>query len=59
MNRRNLSALVVYAIPTVGLLLQGILYLTTPRFMPYHADALGVSWEALPANYQWRPPFKV
>ena len=33
-------------------MLQGLLYLTTPRFMPYHADALGVTWEMLPANYQ-------
>jgi hypothetical protein len=44
--------LVAHGIPTVGLLLQGLLYVTTDRFMPYHADALGVAWEALPGNYQ-------
>ena len=52
MNRRDTAAFVVHGIPTVGLLLQGLLYVTTSRFMPYHADALGVAWEALPGNYQ-------
>jgi len=52
MKRRDVAALVVYSIPTIGLFLQGLLYLTTPQFMPYHGDALGVSWEMLPANYQ-------
>jgi hypothetical protein len=45
-------AMIAHAIPTTGLLLQGLLYVTTPRFMPYHADALGTTWEALPPNYQ-------
>ena len=45
-------AMIAYAIPTTGLLLQGLLYVTTSRFMPYHADALGTTWEALPSNYQ-------
>ena len=52
MNRRQISAVAVYAVPTLGLLGQGLLYVTTSRFMPYHADALGVAWEDLPANYQ-------
>ena len=52
MNRRDLASFVAHGIPTVGLLLQGLLYVTTTRFMPYHAEALGVAWEALPANYQ-------
>jgi hypothetical protein len=52
MKRRDIAALVLYSIPTVGLFLQGLLYLTTPRFMPYHADALGVTWEMLEPNYQ-------
>jgi hypothetical protein len=52
MNRRDVAALVAYSIPTIGLFLQGLLYLTTPQFMPYHSDALGVSWEMLPPNYQ-------
>lgn len=45
-------AMVAHAIPTTGLLLQGLLYVTTSTFMPYHADALGTTWEALPSNYQ-------
>jgi hypothetical protein len=52
MHRKDMWAVVAYLIPTVGLLLQGLLYVTTPRFMPYHADALGTTWEELPANYQ-------
>jgi hypothetical protein len=52
MNPRHTASFVAQAVPTVGLFLQGLLYLTTERFMPYHADALGVSWEALPADHQ-------
>jgi hypothetical protein len=50
--RKDKWAVFAYAIPTAGLLLQGVLYVTTPKFMPYHADALGVAWEELPAHYQ-------
>ncbi len=50
--RRQRIACVVYLLPTLGLFGQGLLYLTTSRFMPYHADALGTTWEALPAHYQ-------
>jgi hypothetical protein len=52
MQRRNVWAAVVHAVPTVGLFLQGLLYVTTSRFMPYHGDALEVTWEALPLHYQ-------
>ena len=46
------AALVAYGIPTIGLFLQGVLYVTTSEFMPYHSDALGVQWDELPPNYQ-------
>ena len=46
-RRRDIVALGVYSVPTVGLFLQGLLYLTTPRFMPYHADALTLGLTAL------------
>jgi hypothetical protein len=49
---RQRIAFGIYLLPTIGLLVQGLLYLTTSRFMPYHADALGVAWEDLPAHYQ-------
>ena len=49
---RDRIALGVLLLPTIGLLGQGILYVTTSRFMPYHAAALGAKWEELPANYQ-------
>ena len=44
--------MVTYAVPTVGLMLQGLLYVTTPTFMPYHAAALGATWNDLPSHYQ-------
>ena len=52
MNRPDIAVLIAYGIPTVGLFLQGLLYVTTSRFMPYHGEALASTWEALPANYQ-------
>ncbi len=48
----NRLVLLLHTLPTVGLLLQGMVYLTTPRFMPYHSDALSVSWEELSVPYQ-------
>lgn len=52
MTGRDRIAMGVLLVPTIGLLGQGILYLTTAEFMPYHAVALGVSWKELPENYQ-------
>ncbi|HVK14575.1 MAG TPA: hypothetical protein VM597_37905 [Gemmataceae bacterium] len=52
MADRSVWALFVHAVPTIGLLLPGLLYLTTPTFMPYHAAALGVAWEELSAPHQ-------
>jgi hypothetical protein len=51
MNRAR-WAIALHALPTVGLLLQGLLYLTTPTFMPYHAEALGAAWEDLPEHHR-------
>lgn len=52
MTWRDRIAMGILLAPTIGLLGQGILYLATPEFMPYHSAALGVSWEELPGNYQ-------
>lgn len=52
MPLRDWVACAVFLLPTIGLLGQGILYVTTTEFMPYHADALAVAWEKLPPNYQ-------
>lgn len=30
----------------------GVLYLVTPEFLPYHAAALGVSWDEVAPEYQ-------
>ena len=50
-SRRN-WALVIHASPTLGLMVQGLLYVTTSEFMPYHSDAVGAAWGDLPPNYQ-------
>jgi hypothetical protein len=53
MTRLETYAVIAHVVPTIGLFLQGVLYVTTPLFMPYHAEALdGIAWEQLPANYQ-------
>jgi hypothetical protein len=52
MPRRDRWAIVLHALPTVGLLGQGLLYVTTTTFMPYHGEALEARWEELPGNYQ-------
>ena len=53
MTRREAWAIVAHGVPTIGLLLQGLLYVATSRFMPYHAEALGgITWEELPPHYQ-------
>jgi len=49
---RDRIAMGILLVPTIGLLGQGIVYLTTSEFMPYHSAALGVPWVELPANYQ-------
>jgi hypothetical protein len=48
----DIWAAAIHGAPTVGLLLQGLIYVTASRFMPYHGDALGATWESLPAHYQ-------
>ena len=52
MDSRDKWTAAAHGLPTVALLLQGLLYVMTPTFMPYHGDALGSTWDALPANYQ-------
>lgn len=51
-STRDVWAAAIHVVPTVGLLLQGLLYVTTSTFMPYHGDALETSWEGLPRHYQ-------
>jgi hypothetical protein len=41
---RRRIAVLAFMLPTLGLLGQGILYVTTTEFMPYHSEALGVAW---------------
>ena len=41
-----------YGLTAIAALGFGITYLLTPTFMPYHAQALGLGWDELPANLQ-------
>jgi hypothetical protein len=46
---------IAFACHLVGVLIGlifGIVYLSRPKFMPYHAIALGQTWEAVPPNVQ-------
>jgi hypothetical protein len=49
---RDRIAIGILALPTIGLLGQGMLYLTTARFMPYHSAALEAGWEQLSGSHQ-------
>lgn len=42
-----------YLIALVGLAAFGVIYLVRPEFMPYHAVAVGMPWDAV------SPPFQV
>jgi len=39
-------------ISLVGVLVFGLVYLLKPSFMPYHADAVSMSWEQVPYDFQ-------
>lgn len=52
MQRNEMAAVAFHGVPTLGLLLQGLIYLTTSKYMPYHGEALGVPWESLSSNYR-------
>ncbi len=45
-------ALALFALLGVSLIVGGVLYLVTDRFMPYHAAALQTEWDALEPNLQ-------
>lgn len=52
MEKRRRMAAVFYAVTAVASIGLGGMYLLRSRFMPYHADALGSSWEALDRSEQ-------
>ncbi len=51
MIRRWIAA-VCYTLTALLLLLGGAIYVSRDRFMPYHAAALGRSWNELPSEFQ-------
>ncbi|MGI5863267.1 MAG: hypothetical protein ACOX6T_14595 [Myxococcales bacterium] len=36
----------------LGAAAMGLVYLFSPRFMPYHAQVVGADWEAVPTGFQ-------
>ncbi len=52
MNLKNKVGFVCNAIVALQSLLFGIVYLVSDKFMPYHAEAIGRSWQALDGKLQ-------
>jgi len=50
-NRRQIAA-VCYGLTAFLLVLGGVIYLSRGQFMPYHAVALGRSWNELGSEFQ-------
>lgn len=50
MSRVRKAALVVYATIVCSLVLGGIVLLSRSEFMPYHAEVVGMAWQAVPIN---------
>ena len=48
----RLIAVLAFTLPTLGLMGQGILYLTTTEFMPYHGAALGMASTDVPETHR-------
>ena len=39
-----------YAIPSIAMIIVGLVYLTSKQPMPYHIEAMDVEWEKLPKD---------
>lgn len=50
---KHRAALALYGLVTLCLLGFALVYLGRSEFMPYHAAAVGMGWEALPQRIQW------
>ena len=52
MNTRMKAAFWSYLIALLLLAIFGLIYLFRPQFMPYHGDAVGMSWEEVPHAFR-------
>jgi hypothetical protein len=52
MKARGTIAFLCFLVAGILLAAFGLVYLFTPKFMPYHAAAIGTSWEKLTPAYQ-------
>lgn len=52
MKARATIAFLCFLLAGITLAAFGLVYLLSPKFMPYHADAIGISWEELTPRYQ-------
>ena len=50
MSRMRKVAMVAYAVAVGSLVLGATVYLTRSEFLFYHAQAVGMAWEAVPVN---------
>ena len=47
------AAFASYLLVVAGMLATGLVYLFTPRFLPYHAAAYGQAWDEASVQVQW------
>ncbi|HCF60581.1 MAG TPA: hypothetical protein DFS52_21605 [Myxococcales bacterium] len=52
MSRALKLAVGCHLVVALGAAAMGLVYLFSPRFMPYHAQVTGADWEAIPAGTQ-------
>jgi hypothetical protein len=52
MSRLRTAAAAVYLFGACGTAIWGGIYLARSQFLPYHSEAIGMSWQSLPANTQ-------
>ncbi|MBW2646216.1 MAG: hypothetical protein JRE23_08575 [Deltaproteobacteria bacterium] len=52
MTTKTKIAFGCYLLAAAMAIATGLIYLFSPQFMPYHADAIGVNWEDLEPRFQ-------
>ncbi len=50
---KNLTGSIFTYIALIGVFAFGLTYLLKPSFMPYQAEAVEMSWEEVPTNFQY------
>jgi peptidoglycan/LPS O-acetylase OafA/YrhL len=52
LSKRRKAALACYLAVDLGFVAMGLVYLFSPRFMPYHAHVVGMQWPQVPEGFQ-------